>query len=613
MQILLRLIPSALLALTLSSVSLAQQFRDVTSAVGLVHEEQKSWGNPIWGDMNNDGYLDLIVPDHGLLVSRGPFVYLNNGGQSFTDIRATCGIGRGPALDDGDWHGYAFGDYDNDGNLDVYIAEGAKGKVGGTTKRDVLFRGNGDGTFDYASSSAGLEISTNRGRCPYWMDYNNDGSLDLFVKNYDGSNVLYQGNRDGNLTAVPDAGGLAYATEGSDNGSIVSFGDYDNDGFIDLVITGDGDSQELYRNQGDGTFTDVTSAAGMLPLINDKGVAWGDYNNDGLLDLFIARGQQGSLASGSVLYRNNGDGTFTDVTISAGVNVVATCWCGIWGDYDNDGRLDLFLTDSGDTGDGMGNANFLFHNNGDGTFTNLAAAAGVAMADGIALHKGAAWADYDNDGFLDLLVKDGVGSEGDNGPAAKGLHFLFQNQGNANHFIKVNLTGIGSNLHGIGARVTVTSTNGMSYRQNNGGGGGENASQGSEPLHFGIGPATGATVDVRWPSGVVDTLTKVTADSTLSIVEGSTQNSEPPTITEQPKSQRVKVGRPASFSVTASGDEPLTYQWRKNGKDIAGATASKYRTPPTTLTDDGSLFSVVVSNLNGSAISRRARLAVTSP
>ena len=136
-------------------------------------------------------------------------------------------------------------------------------------------------------------------------------------------------------------------------------------------------------------------------------------------------------------------------------------------------------------------------------------------------HKTAAWGDYNNDGFLDLIIKDGIGQEGAGGPAATGLHRLFKNNGNTNHFIKVNLTGVQSNRGGIGARVTVTYTGGMAYRQNNGGGGGEFCSQGSEPLHFGIGTATTATVQVIWPSGVVDTLSSVAADSTLTVVEGS--------------------------------------------------------------------------------------------
>ena len=137
------------------------------------------------------------------------------------------------------------------------------------------------------------------------------------------------------------------------------------------------------------------------------------------------------------------------------------------------------------------------------------------------MHKVAAWADYNNDGFLDIIVKDGLGSERDGDVGAKGFHRLFKNDGNNNHFIKVNLAGVQSNKRGIGARVTVTSSAGMSFLQNNGGGGGEWCSQGSEPLHFGIGTATEATVEVKWPSGVVDILPSVAADSTITVVEGT--------------------------------------------------------------------------------------------
>lgn len=610
MKQLIRLALPLFIATSLSSTLLAQQFQDVTAATGLIQEMKKSWGNPVWGDMNNDGYLDLIVPTHGLSSSKGPFVYLNNGGNTFTDIRDTCGIMQGGPLDDGDWHGYAFGDYNHDGNIDLYIAEGAKGQKGGTTKIDNLYRGNGDGTFTYTSLTDGLETDMNRGRGAFFFDYDNDGYLDCFVKNYGGSNVLYRGSPDGKLTVVPGAAGLEKATNNEDDGSIDSFVDYDNDGFMDVIITGDANAQSLYHNNGDGTFTDVTAGSGMTSQADGKGVAWGDYNNDGYMDLFIARGKGGKLVQGGTLYRNNGDGTFTDVTASAGLTFFATAWCGVWGDYDNDGLLDLYVTDSGETGLGTNNADFLFHNNGDGTFTDVAAAAGVDMADGVALHKGVAWADYNNDGFLDLLVKNGVGTEKDYGANAIGLHILFKNLGNSNHFLKVNLKGVQSNLHGIGARVSVASTNGMVYAQNNGGGGGNNDSEGSQPLHFGLGAATEATVVVNWPSGVVDTFPNVAANSTITLTEGSSDQSAPPVITSQPRSRRVTVGQSATFAVAATGDA-LHYQWSKNGTEIPGATQSKYQTPPTTLDDNLSVFTVVVSNTGGSVTSRKARLGVS--
>ena len=509
------------LATVIPSISTGQQFTEVTTQVGLVDEEKKSWGNPIWGDIDNNGFLDLIVPTHGLSVSHGPFVYLNNVGATFTDIRTTSGIEQAPELDSKDWHGFAFGDYDGDGNLDLYIAEGAKGKQGGTIKRDLLFKGNGDGTFQYVSDLAGIITSTDRGRCGFWFDYDNDGKLDLFVKNYGGSNRLYKNNGDGTFTEVAAAAGIAGASEETDVGSICSFADYDNDGFMDVAFSGDGTTDALYRNQGDGTFVNVSAAAGMIQAVNGKGIAWGDYNNDGFVDLYIARGANGGGTFSNTLYRNNGDGTFTDVSTAAGVAATTDTWSAVWGDYDNDGYLDLFVTSAGPGAQGVGDANFLYHNNGDGTFTNVAVAEGVDLQDNTSLHKGSAWGDYDNDGFLDLIIKDGVGNERDNGEGSSGPHRLFRNNGNSNSFIKINLLGVQSNTRGIGARVSVTSTTGVSYRQNNGGGGGEYASQSSEPLHFGIGSATEATVVVTWPSGIVDTVASVPATSTITIMEGS--------------------------------------------------------------------------------------------
>ena len=496
-------------------------FNDVTSQVGLAHEVKKSWGNPIWGDINGDGFIDLIVPTHGLSKSRGPFVYTNNGGTNFVDIRSTSGIGRSGDLDDTDWHGFAFGDYDGDGKLDLYIAEGAKGNHGGADKRDLLFRGNGNGTFQYVSDIAGLQTNRYRGRGAYWFDYDKDGKLDLFVKNFGDSNMLYHNNGDGTLAPVSDFGDLTRGVGGSDKGSIVGFADFDNDGNLDVVITGDQNVQALYHNNGDGTFSDITAASGMVPQASGKGVAWGDYDNDGFMDLFVARGHTRKRGDGTSLYHNNGNGTFTNVTNAAGVTVSGSCWGAVWGDYDNDGYLDVFVTDSGTLGDGVGNANLLFHNNGDGTFSNAAASEGVAMEDGISLHKGAAWGDYDNDGFLDLLVNDGVGNENDLGPGALGYHYLLRNTGNENHFLKIQLVGNQSNSAGIGARIAVTAGTSTFYRQQTAGGGGENDSQGSQPIHVGLGTATEASVAISWPSGIVDNVTNVAANSNITIIEGS--------------------------------------------------------------------------------------------
>jgi len=188
------------------SGAIAGEFQEVTGSVGFIQEVKKSYGNPIFGDMNNDGFLDLIVPCHGLTASGGPFVYLNNGGTSFTDIRSTCGIQEAPELDSTDWHGISFGDYDGDGNIDVYIAEGAK--MGAEMKRDLLFRGLGDGTFTYVSDVVGLITSTDRGRQGFFIDYDNDGKLDLFVKNSYSSNRLYKNVGNGSFVETTSTSGL---------------------------------------------------------------------------------------------------------------------------------------------------------------------------------------------------------------------------------------------------------------------------------------------------------------------------------------------------------------------------------------------------------------------
>jgi len=556
---------------TLAGAALAQQFQDVSTEAGLVRTMSRAWGNPIWGDINNDGYLDLIVPIHELDAENGnpgPFVYINNKDGTFTDARATAGLVRG-SPDSIDWQGFAMADYDGDGNLDLYIAEPpfqGEGDViiniSQVPKRDLLYKGNGDGTFTYASDIAGIAIDRNFGECAFFVDYDNDGLLDIFVKNMSTGdeasvNVLYKNNGDGTFTQVPDAAGLAEATEGNSEGTLCSFADYDNDGYMDVVFAGGATAEALYHNEGDGTFVEVTNAAGLSPRTDAEGLAWGDYDNDGYLDLYVSRGKQvGSANYNNTLYHNLGNGTFADVTHAAGVNDGTNTWAAVWGDYDNDGYLDLFVCRPGTTALGPGNANLLYHNNGDGTFTDQAAAEGVAMETDkdTESHKVASWGDYNNDGFLDLVVQDGIGPTLLTGEAAQGLHYLFKNLGNSNHFIKIKLKGVQSNLDGLGARATVIYDGGQAFRENTGGGGGDFASQGSEPLHFGIGAAESATVKVVWPSGTIDVLPSVDANSSITVTEGSS----PPPVQAQNISTRLDVQTGAEvgiggFIITGTG------------------------------------------------------------
>jgi hypothetical protein len=196
----------------------------------------------------------------------------------------------------------------------------------------------------------------------------------------------------------------------------------------------------------------------------------------GLIDLYISRGKQNGMGVlNNTLYRNQGNGTFSDVTSQAQVDDGTNTWAAVWGDYDNDGFLDLFVVRPGMHQLGVDNANILYHNNQDGTFTDVAAQEGVALEDDLltSSHKLAAWGDYNNDGFLDLVVKDGISPNLATGDAYIGRHFLLKNNANSNHYIKVNLHGIQSNRQGLGARVTATYTGGFAFRENNGGGGGD--------------------------------------------------------------------------------------------------------------------------------------------
>jgi YVTN family beta-propeller protein len=211
------------------------------------------------------------------------------------------------------------------------------------------------------------------------------------------------------------------------------------------------------------------------------------------------------------------------VTDQAGVGITGNTWAAVWGDYDNDGYLDLFVANSGDNP--QNNQCYLYHNNGDGTFTDVAAAEGLQLEDNVAAHKGASWADYDNDGFLDLMIKNGVGTETSGGGASRGTHRLYHNThpGNTNNWLKIKLVGVQSNRNGIGAKLKFTTKNGSQFRQNDGGGGGVLYSQSSEPVHFGLGQATEGDLQITWPSGVVDNLQAVQADQLITVTEGSSQ------------------------------------------------------------------------------------------
>lgn len=433
-----------------------------------------------WGDFDNDGWLDLAVSHHNGLNN---LLCRNNGNGSFTKITNSV-----VANDGGDSYSCIWGDYDNDGWLDLFVSN-----VSGT---NWLYRNQG-GVFtrltnfftEHADSTASA-----------WGDYDNDGWLDLFVANYHGlPNFLYHNNGDGTFSRISNGIVVTDAPGASGCG----WGDYDNDGLLDLFVSNPFSTNNLnllYHNDGNGSFTKVTNGPVVTDVGFSYGCVWGDYDNDGWLDLFVANNGLKNF-----LYHNNGNGTFTKITSGDIVNDVANSYNGVWGDYDNDGWLDLFVAN-------FGGNNLLYHNNGDGTFTRQTN--GIIVNDGGA-SAGCAWADYDNDGALDLYVTNHGGN-----------NYLYHNNHHTNSWITIKCIGTASNRSAIGARVSLRATiRGVSrwqYRQITGG---DSISGGSLDAHFGLGDATAVELlRIQWPSGIAQEFTGLASNQILTVVEPPIQS-----------------------------------------------------------------------------------------
>jgi hypothetical protein len=499
-----------------------------------------------WGDYDNDGFVDLFVVNDGGPGGQSNWLYRNNGNGTFTRMAAS-----GPIVTDvATCHGCAWGDYDNDGWLDMMVSNGGGGN-------QFLYRNNGNGTFSKITSSRVAEA----GDCHSvrWGDYDNDGWLDLFLVKHDsGGNRLFRNQGDGSFTRIT-AGPLAtdaFASWGA------SWGDYNNDGYLDLLLGNDGPNN-LYQNNRDGTFLRITTGPVVTEFWNTKGMAWGDYDNDGFLDLFAAHSRlfgTSDPGQNDSLYHNNGDGTFSSVTNGAVVNSGGLSLSCAWGDYDNDGFLDLFVT-NWDVG---GATNFLFHNNGDGTFTRVMEGSQV---NDVAISNGCAWGDYDNDGFLDLFVANGNFQRNEN-------NYLYRNSGNSNGWINLKLVGTQSNRSAIGAKVRVRATifgrSIWQLREISGGSGfgGQNDLRAS----FGLGDSTNVDlVRIEWPSGTVQELRDVVVKQFL-------------TVTEPPRLGSPRLSN-SEFGFTLKGGRGFQYAIQRSTNAVDWALAG----------------SLTVTNFNGTA------------
>lgn len=272
--------------------------------------------------------------------------------------------------------GVAVVDYNNDGWEDLYFTRIAKS--------NILYRNNGDGTFSKVSAAAGIDVAMDSGAA-VWGDLDNDGWADLVLGNRDVPSQIFRNNGDGTFTDITEISGV------SNTGKVKSvlLADVNNDSWLDIYWANLGTENALYLNQGDGTFTDVTIPSGTSDTQLNMGAVFFDYDNDGDQDLYLSH--DGDQAN--ILYQNDGKGQFTDVSEAAGVNYEGQGMGVDAADFNNDGYLDLYITNLYE--------NTLYLNNQDGTFTDLSASAQV---DDLGMGWGTSWMDYDNDGWMDLYV-----------------------------------------------------------------------------------------------------------------------------------------------------------------------------------------------------------------
>jgi hypothetical protein len=482
-------------------------------------------------DYDNDGLPDIFVVSGKGGSNR---LYHNDGRDRFSDVTERMGL-----ISDGWGQGVCAGDYDNDGYTDLFVTYWGQNR---------LYRNLGGKRFEDVTAAAHLtqdRVRYNTG-CAF-LDYDNDGRLDLFVANYlrfdpDSTpkpganpycwyrgiavncgprglpfdrNILYHGNADGTFTDVSEKSKIA---EPSGHYALgVLTGDFNGDGRTDIYVASDQTPSLLYINQGDGTFAEEAVLRGVAYDENGRsmsgmGVTAADFDGDGRLDIFRSNFSDERES----LYRNRGGGEFDEVTAAAGLahNTRYVGWgCGFF-DYDNDGWKDLLLVnghafpevDRLHTAVRFKNPMILYRNTGKGGFEDVSSTGGPGIVE---LHsaRGAAFGDIDNDGAVEVLVN--------NQNEAPSL--LKAGSGRSNHWILLQLTGTKSNRSALGARVRLTAGGRTQIDEVRSGG--SYLSQNDPRLHFGLGASTEAEIEIEWPSGVRQKMERVKGDRVVAIRE----------------------------------------------------------------------------------------------
>ncbi len=485
-------------------------------------------------DYDNDGWIDIVVLT-GQRFGNTPKeatirLYKNNRDGTFADVTDQAGLHRGV------WaFGITVGDYDNDGFDDLFIT---------CWGQNILFHNNGNGTFTEVTEKAGLtHPGTRWGTGCTWIDYDRDGHLDLFVSNYmvfdpatipaRGKDpacnyrgipvncgpmglpkeqcVLYHNNGDGTFTDVSRQSGISRVKPGYGLTAVAA--DFDRDGWPDIYVACDTTYSLFFHNNHDGTFTEQALESG-IALNEDgqeqsgMGLGIGDFNTDGALDIMKTHFEQDTPA----LYQNDGKGYFSDVTVQAGLGVETrfVCWGAGMFDLDNDGLPDLFYT----TGmvypevDPFKTPDVVYRNLGDGKFEELMNQAGPGVTEAHC-GRGVAFGDFDNDGDLDILIVNL------NEPPS----LLRNDVTGANHWLKVLLVGTKSNRSALGA--TVIAAYGGRKQAQAVLGQSSYLSVNDRRLHFGLGKAVSADLEICWPSGAREKIAGVAADQLAVVREGS--------------------------------------------------------------------------------------------
>ena len=526
------------------------QFEDISFDAGVADVAVNSSG-PSFIDYDNDGDIDIYVNTEYHGENQGNRLFENDGSGYFIDVAVERGVDNKYALG----RGASWGDYDNDGDMDLIVSNlpsSGGTKIPPTTLFKNLLIETGSANFRNATVESNLfranvkedrEIGGigNTGAGVAWADYDNDGDLDLYWKcaDYDIDNALFRNNGDGTFTDVTEeagAGIIDLVAEAGSQGS-PNWTDVNQDGWIDLLVTNEGSEKILFLNQENGTFKNITrsfrapSGTVFLNPGNANGACIGDIDNDGDMDIFLPTADQSNRLYISLL-SDTGSLSYKDISLSSGIDHKSGARGCTMGDFDNDGLIDIYVNNGGLQNTLINDVinlpifvqfyiaiepayNKLFQNNGDLTFSDVTKTSGTEV---LGIGSGVGNADLDDDGFLDLFLTNRTFYNSDKQITESDRNYLLRNKGNGNNWIKIELTGTKSNTNAYGARVKVMAGEFIQYREHTSAHGYNSAND--YRLHFGLANEESIdSIEIIWPSGERQLLTDIAVNQTLSIEE----------------------------------------------------------------------------------------------